>query len=277
MAPDLTNHLTNGNNELLVLALGLGVGTEAYCPAEAGVNFRTGPGLAKSRQRRPDRSPIRSGSPQRTVRRWIMPCIEDYDATAKEEGWAPATIVEKTISLYPRRVPFLHVRYSRRNVLFWQKKCGSAYWRSLSVFAPTYTDGEQKHRCNEFSTPAYLVTDIHSPIDQSLTFTPALGQVSWYFHGRKLFDGRGWRCSGTKPPVRIELKRGANRLIGLHDHRNHFEDINLAGSPSNRWSLSTPLAKGDFRLCEWAALKIWWKARKWKRSTGMVFALTWRR
>ena len=36
---DITEHLNNGSNELLVLALGMGVGTEAYCPAEAGLIF----------------------------------------------------------------------------------------------------------------------------------------------------------------------------------------------------------------------------------------------
>ena len=246
---DITDHLTNGNNELLVLALGMGVGTEAYCPAEAGLIFELD--LVSQKIVSDGQTEVRSDPARRkrTVRRWIMPCIEDYDATAKEEGWAPATVVEKKISLYPRRVPLptREVLTPKRFVLAEKVRLPNV---SVTLrLRPYLTDGEQKHRCNEFSTPAYLVTDIHSPIDQSLTFTPALGQVSWYFHGRKLFDGRGWRCwVQTKPPVRIELKKGANRLIGLHNHRNHFEDINLAGYAEQPVEFVNPFGKGGFQV-----------------------------
>ena len=246
---DITNHLTNGNNELLVLALGMGVGTEAYCPAEAGLIFEldlAGQKIISDGQTEVRPDPARR---RRTVRRWIMPCIEDYDATAKEEGWVSATVVEKKITLYPRRVPL-----PTREELIPKHFILAEEVRLPNVsvtqrLRPYLADGEQRYRCNEFSTPAYLVTDIHSPVDQTLIFTPALGQVSWYFKGHKLFDGGGWRCwIQTQPPVKIELKKGANRLVGLHNHRNHFEDINLAGYAEQPVEFVNPFGKGGFQV-----------------------------
>ncbi|MFN8006704.1 MAG: family 78 glycoside hydrolase catalytic domain [Terriglobia bacterium] len=246
---DISEYLRTGENELDILALGMGVGTEGYSPAEAGLIFE----LAVASQRivsdgqtqvKPD--PARR---KRTVRRWILPCMEDYDAVAADQDWMPATIVEKSTDLYARRVPLptREILCSKRFVLAEEVRL-----QNISVsqrLRPYLTDGEQKRRCNEFSTPAYLVTDIHSPVDQTLTFMPALGQVTWYFGGRKLFEGSGWRSwIQTQPPVQIELKKGPNRLIGLHNHRNHFEDINLCGYAEQPVQFVNPFGKGGFQV-----------------------------
>ncbi|MDR1281633.1 MAG: hypothetical protein LBK99_12525 [Opitutaceae bacterium] len=121
--PDL---LREGNNRLDVLVHVLGAGTmNAACPDEAGLLFQI---------ELPDGSIIPSDTvtlvqrdPQRlkrTVRRWIMPCIEDVDANADVARasspcchfLAPRVHYRKThdkTSAPPRAAPFTNAHLSR--------------------------------------------------------------------------------------------------------------------------------------------------------------------
>ncbi|MEW5977354.1 MAG: family 78 glycoside hydrolase catalytic domain [Acidobacteriota bacterium] len=245
----IKERLNPGENELLIVALSMGTGTETYCPDEAGLIFQLNLGgrvIASDRttQVRPD--PSRR---KRTVRRWILPCIEDVDAAEEGTAWKNATEVSKTVALYPRRVPL-----PTRQVLSPQRLILADRVRMPNVsislrLRPYLTDGEQKRRCNKFSTPAYLVSDVVSPTDQALIFTPTLGEVTWYFQGEELFAGRGWRCwQQTDPPVSIRLEKGANRLIGVHNRSNHFEDISLAGFAAQPVEFRNPFGPGGFQV-----------------------------
>ena len=236
-------------NELRVLVLSLGVGTMTYCPAEPGLIFElnlTGRVIAsdESTEVRPD--PARQ---KRTARRWVLPCIEDVDANAQSGGWKPATQVEKKIELYPRRVPL-----PTRDVLLPKRMIAAETVRLPNVsvsfrIKPYLTDGEAKRRWNRYDTPAYIITDIVSPIEQPLVLTPTLGNVTWYLRGEKLYEGSGWSVRGEKdPPVRLQLQRGANRLIGVHSRENHFEDINLAGFAEQPVEFRNPFGKGAFQV-----------------------------
>ena len=241
--------LLAGKNELLIVALSLGTGTMTYCPDEAGLIFELD--LGRRRVPSDDETEVRPdpARQKRTARRWILPCIEDIDDAAEGGEWKSAKVVGKQIQIYPRRVPL-----PTREVLSVKRMVMAEVVRPPNVaismrLRPYLTDGDQKRRSNPFAAPAYIVTDIVSPIDQKLTFTPTLGNVTWYFRGQKIFEGSGWRpWVQTDPPAGIDLRKGPNRLVGLHDRTNHFEDINLAGFAAQPVEFTNPFGRGAFQV-----------------------------
>jgi alpha-L-rhamnosidase len=226
---DLTPMLVDGENQLDVLVLCIGVGTMTYCPGEAGLIFEV---ELPGRSAVSDAKTLVQRDPRRqrfTVRRWAMPCIEDVDARASVDRWQPATVVEKSVTLYPRRVPLP----SREPVV--PQRVVAVEQVELPNFSvsfrvrPYLTQGEDYRRFNHFATPARLVLELDSPVAQTLRFTPTLGAVTWSFNGKKLFTGAGWmRWNTAESQTEIRLRKGINQLIGEHSN-NHFDDISLAG------------------------------------------------
>jgi hypothetical protein len=114
-AYDLAAQVAPGKNRVDVLVLNLGAGNMCYCMAKPGLRFdvrlddevlaASGPETLM----RPSRSHDKP-----TVRRWMLPCIEDVDAGAAAGEWTPANVVERDLALYPRRVP-LPTREPLRN------------------------------------------------------------------------------------------------------------------------------------------------------------------
>jgi hypothetical protein len=246
---DVASLIVSGENELLIVALSVGVGTMAYCLGETGLIFElnlAGRKIVSDAQCEVRPDPARQ---RRTARRWVLPCLEDIDGAGPELPWEAATVVSQSIELYPRRVPL-----PTRQALSPRQMIAAEFVRVPNVaitlrLRPYLNDGEEKLRHNPFSTPAYLVTDIVSPIDQCLTFTPTLGNVTWYFNGRKLFEGSGWeRRLERLPPATIELRNGANRLVGVHNRQNHFEDVSLAGFASAPVEFRNPFGQGAFQI-----------------------------
>ncbi len=246
---EIAPFLSPRDNELVVVALSLGLGTMTYCAAEAGLIFELDLGGRKigsdaETEVRPD--PARA---RRTARRWVLPCLEDIDGAAPGGPRQRATVVSKAIELYPRRVPL-----PTRQVLSPERRVAAEFVRVPNVqitmrLRPYLPDGEEKRRHNHFSTPAYLVTDIISPVDQSLELTPTLGHVTWYHAGRMLFEGSGWeRRLERLPRVTIALKKGANRLVGVHNRQNHFEDASLAGFAKEPVEFKNPFGDGAFQV-----------------------------
>jgi len=245
---DFSGRLREGENRLDVLVLSIGVGTMTYCGGEAGLIFEID---------LPERSVVSDASTlvqrewQRrhpTVRRWILPCIEDVDAAAEEGDWRAATVVERQIQLYPRRVPLParepltirrivtadHVRLPDFSISFRHK--------------PYLVSREELLRCNTFETPAYFVTDIVSPVTQTLRFTPTRGAFDWFYQSRKLVAGSGWNpWQETNDPITIELAAGANRLVGVHQ-KDHFADISLAGFCETPVAFKNPFGAGGFQM-----------------------------
>jgi alpha-L-rhamnosidase len=246
---DIASFLVAGENELDVTALGLGAGTMTYVPAEAGLIFEldvAGRKIPSGAQTlvRPD--PVRQ---RRTARRWVLPCLEDVEGAATPGPWQPATVVKKKMDLYPRRVPL-----PTRQVLEPHRIVSAQFVRVPDVqlsmrIKPYLNDGEEKRRHNPYATPAYIVSDIMSPSDQTLELTPTLGHVTWYFRGKQLFEGSGWeRRVERMPAIRLELSRGANRIVGLHNRENHFEDISLAGFADAPVEFKNPFGLGAFQV-----------------------------
>lgn len=246
---DLTGQVVQGVNQLEVLVLNLGAGNMTYCMDKPGLRFEVllnEDTIAASGR---DTLMRKSRSRQKTtVRRWMLPCIEDVDANTSEEDWAPATIVERKLTLYPRRVP-LPTREPltvRRIVAMDRVKLPSF---SVSFrHKPYLVSTEESIKNNTYDTPALFVTDIISPVVQTLRFTPTRGAFDWFFNGQKLVEGNGWGpWEETEEPITIEIAAGANRLIGVHKN-DHFADMSLAGFCDTPVEFVNPFGAGGFQI-----------------------------
>jgi alpha-L-rhamnosidase len=245
---DITSFLKEGENSIELLVLGIGVGTMTNCAGEAGLIYQI-KGLKR---------PIFSNAgtllrkeaarAHRTVRRWMLPCLEDVNLAAPETPWIPATVVKRKVRMYPRRVP-----PPSREPLAPQRLIGASHVALPNFLVsfrlkPYLVSGAEQRRCNVMVAPAYLVTDIVSPVAQQLEFVPTLGNVIWFFEGKRLFEGSGWTTwdPAQAHPI-VPLKKGANRLVGAHD-KSHFEDINLCGFVKERIELVNPFGAGGFQV-----------------------------
>jgi len=228
---DLAPFLVDGENRLDVLALCIGVGTMTYCPGEAGLIFEVElPGRTEVSDAGTlvQRDPCRQRT---TVRRWALPCIEDVDAGAPEGRWQPATVVEKAVTLYQRRVPLP----SREPVV--PQRVVEVEQVRLPNFSvsfrvrPYLTEGEASRRHNPFATQdARLVLTLNSPVAQTLRLTPSLGTLTWSFQGKRLFTERAdMRWSPSDSQNEIRLRKGLNELVGDQGTTTHFDDISFAG------------------------------------------------
>jgi hypothetical protein len=246
---DLRNFLQVGDNTLDITALCAGVGMMTYCCGDAGLIYQLNLGKqtlvsdAKTMVR-PD--PTRQKT---TARRWIMPCTEDVDAAglAKRTGWKPATIVKNAdVKLYPRRVPLpsREVLVPKRMVDVDQVKLPNV--NVSFIIKPYVVNCADRFRCNTHEPNAYVVSHIHSPVNQTLTLAPALANVAWYVNGEHLITANGWSTSVfiDKTPT-VKLNKGTNLLVGVCK-RTHFEDITLAGFTDKLITFKNPFGKGMF-------------------------------
>ena len=165
---DLAAQVASGLNRLDVLVLNLGAGTMCYCMGKPGLRFEVRLDEEVLAASGPQTLMRASRSHQRpTVRRWMLPCIEDVDAAAPSDAWVPASVVERALALYPRRVP-LPAREPltiRRIVAVDRVKLPTF---SVSFrHKPYLVSPEELPRNNNFDTPAWLVTDIVSPVVQT--------------------------------------------------------------------------------------------------------------
>lgn len=242
--------LRSGANVLEIVVLSIGVGTMCYVRGLPGLIFEltcaqqvvaasgTTTSMRLDRRRR-----------QGTVRRWILPCLEDVDAAAPGDAWSPATVVQRTAELYARRVPLptREVRIPQRIALTDRVKLPNV---SVSFrHKPYLVSAEENLRHNPFATTSLFVTDIVSPIAQTLHLTPTRGAVTWYFTGRVVVHGSGWGPwqPGPEGLPRIELRAGLNRLVGIHRH-DHFAEINVAGRCAVPVTFVNPFGAGGFQV-----------------------------
>jgi len=245
---DIGQWLVAGQNVLEVLVLSVGAGTMNYCRGEAGLLFElryadmTIPSDARTRvQRDPRRL-------RKTVRRWMMPDIEDVSEHEVKAEWSAATLVSKDCKLIPRpvrlpsRTPALPCRVVARDVVQYPEFICSFHAK------PYLVEPAQVERCNLFTTPAYIVTDLVSAKDQTITWLPAPGGVKWYFENKLIGTASGWhREEPGTPKLSLHLKKGANRLVGVHIN-DHFSEIHLAAFASAPIEVRNPFGSGGFQV-----------------------------
>ncbi|MFH1496475.1 MAG: alpha-L-rhamnosidase C-terminal domain-containing protein [Verrucomicrobiota bacterium] len=253
--------LRSGENILEILVHAAGTGTMNSIHAPAGLLFavtlpdgRVIPSDAETRVCT-DRQ-----RGHRTVRRWIFPCIEDIDADSAEGPWTPACIIKKTARLLPRPVALPSRRpISPGRVIAFDSIRLPDFSISFRI-KPYLVSEPERRRCNLYSSPALVVSDLVSPSAQTLELVPTSGEITWYFGGRKLVAGSGWaRWNSTNPDnasaaplseeaLVIQLCTGTNRLIGVHSGRSHFEEIHLAGFVSGSITAKNPFGAGGFQV-----------------------------
>jgi alpha-L-rhamnosidase len=245
---DVTHLVQVGHNRVEILVLSIGVGTMTYCPGEAGLIFELNIGgklIVSDEQTEcaPDQS-RRSD----TVRRWMLPCLEEVDAAGRSLKFKPATVVQSSAALYLRRVP-LPVRepLSPQRIVSRELVTLPNFSVSFRV-RPYLTDERNRGRNNLIDTPAFLVVDLISPTDQEITFVPTLGNMSWYSGNRLLFEGSGWTgWEPAKSRPTIRLRKGANRLVGVHES-SHFEDVSLCAFVKDPIIVQNPFGAGAFQI-----------------------------
>lgn len=249
---DLAPFAHVGKNTLLVTALSVGAGTMTAACEDAGLIFQINVGnkaIVSSAKTRVRHDPSRKHP---TARRWIMPCIEDVDAAglSKTTGWKQATVVDgSTVKLYPRRVPL-----PSREVLPVKRIVNTDTVKLPNVNVtfitkPYLVSADQMCRCNVHKKHAYIISEIHSPIAQTLELTPALGNVSWWINGIFMVTSSGWSSSAynNKSP-RVKLAKGKNLLIGVCE-RSHHEEVSLTGFADKSVTFKNPFGKGMFAMC----------------------------
>ncbi|AHF93784.1 alpha-L-rhamnosidase [Opitutaceae bacterium TAV5] len=277
--------LREGDNRLGVLVHALGVGTMNACPDGAGLIFQIelpdGSVIPSDPATLVQRDPQRL---KRTVRRWMMPCIEDVDANAevawasspcsggdeksshgelavrpssiqshgleaRATSWRPATLVDHRARLLPRPVPLpSRTPISPNRVI----ACDDVQFPNFSCtfrIKPYLVNEQEQGRCNLFQQPALIVTDLISECDQEIELVPTAGQVIWFFHDKKLVHSSGWgRWPGDPTPKTLRLHQGANRLVGVHVERDHFQYANLAAFAPHPVYPENPFGKGGFQV-----------------------------
>jgi alpha-L-rhamnosidase len=244
---DVADALREGANSLEILVWSLGYGTMNYCLGEAGLIFELRlPGQIVASG---PRTWVRHDGRYRrtTVRRWIMPGMEDFHA-AVSGGWRRARVVEKKDALLPRpiglpaREPIAPQRLIALDIVRFPN-----FSTSFRV-KPYLVSAEQVFRSNQFQAPAFLVTDLISTRDQELRLVPTAGQATWYFQNKKVVSGSGWWLwdeAGTEKVLR--LSKGANRLVGILSS-NQFDEIHLAGFAVSPIQTRNPFGKGGFQI-----------------------------
>ncbi|MCE9612813.1 MAG: alpha-L-rhamnosidase [Lentisphaerae bacterium] len=241
--------LRAGENAIEVLVLSSGVGTMTYCPGDAGLIFELDLGKRRIASNAATQAQVDPQRRKPTVRRWMLPCLEDVDGAARPARWTAAEVVSSTAMLYARRVPL-----PSREALHPQRLVAAEMVQlpnfSISFRSKPYlTHGETRLRNNTYIPNAVLVTDLVSPIAQDLVLTPTMGAVTWVFRGREVIAGGSWmpwQAMGDAPPT-LRLRKGKNRLVGICT-RSHHEDINLCGFVRQPILAVNPAGAGMFQV-----------------------------
>tara|TARA_Y100001933_G_scaffold222942_1_gene234089 strand:+ start:44735 stop:47455 length:2721 start_codon:yes stop_codon:yes gene_type:complete len=275
---DLIPFACVGENQLLVTALSVGAGTMTAACEDAGLIFQINVGsksIVSDSHTQVRNDPTRQ---KFTSRRWIMPCVEDVDASglAKRSGWKSATVVDGSdVELYPRRVPL-----PSREVLP-VKRIVSTDTVALPnvnftfITKPYLADPNEQFLCNLHQKHAYIISELHSPVDQTLALTPSLGNASWWINGKHMVNANGWSTNAfnNKSP-RVKLAKGKNLLVGICT-RSHHEDMTLTGFANKPVTVKNPFGKGMFAFVTLPqeAPKITGKAQlthDWSSEPGLI-------
>ncbi|GAT32245.1 alpha-L-rhamnosidase [Terrimicrobium sacchariphilum] len=247
-AYDIGQWLVAGENMLEILVLSLGSGTMNYSLGEAGLIFEVQlpeANIASDEKTLVQRDARRK---RRTVRRWIMPNIEDISQQRGSSRWEAAQVVSKECRLIPRpvrqasRYPLVPQRIVAHEVV----KLPEFICSFLTK--PYLVPPDQARRCNIFDTPAYIVTDLISEEDQTIAWLAAPGGARWYLEDRLIGVSSGWtRDEPGVPKVLLNLKKGANRLVGVHGN-DHFSETHLAAFAPKPLSVRNPFGAGGFQV-----------------------------
>ncbi len=240
----ITGLLRTEVNELHITVLSLGTGTINACAGAAAVIFEMQ--LPHARIVSDDATEIRTDARRnrRTVRRRLLPCTEDLDATVSEHPWLPATVVAQSAEVYHRRVPL-----PSRAVVVPTRLLRNDWVTVPNVHMSFRT---QPYLATEDKF-ALIVTEIVSAQEQPVELLPSLGAVDWYLDGCKVCrttDNRRDKDSGGT----LTLRAGKNRLVGL-TRKSLLADVSLVGFAASAIEWQNPFGDGCFQMVPISAQK----------------------
>jgi len=233
----ITGLLRTGVNELHITVLSLGTGTINACAGAAALIFEVR--LPHATIVSDDSTKIRTDAARnrRTVRRRLLPCTEDVDATGSEQPWVPATVVTRSTEVYHRRVPL-----PSRAVVVPTRLLRNDWVTVPNVHMSFRT---QPYLATEDDC-ALIVTEAVSAQEQHVELLPSLGAVDWYLDGCKICrttDNRRDKDSGGT----ISLRAGKNRLVGL-TRKSLLADVSLVGFAASAIEWQNPFGDGCFQI-----------------------------
>lgn len=234
-----------GTNALEILTVSLGTGTMTYCPGPGGLIFelRIGRARISSNEEVRVRACVRRN--WRTVRRWMLPCVEDV-RPARATPWKPASLVGSSAILSPRPSPLPSRAGIRPRRVVACQRCEAPDFQVAFRLRPLLANPGEKRANELFNRRGLVVTELMSPCGQSVCFTPTLGPVHWYFRGRRLFEGSSWSLwDPEKSRPRIRLREGANLLVGL-TVAGHTEEASLCAFTEAGLEARNPFGMGSF-------------------------------
>lgn len=237
--------LREGGNVLEILALSLGTGTMTCSPGPGGLIFEL---RIAGRCIPSDRDVLVRACPRRkwrTVRRWMLPCVEDV-RPSRQTPWKRATLVDHAAKLALRCVSLPTRSEIRPGRVVACQRCVLPDFQVAFRLRPLLANpGEE--RANElYNRRGLVVTELISPRLQAICFTPTLGPVHWYFGGKRLFEGSSWTLwhpDNSHPQIR--LREGANLLVGL-TVAGHTEDASLCAFTEAGVEARNPFGGGAF-------------------------------
>jgi alpha-L-rhamnosidase len=160
---DVVDGLQPAGNLLEFIVWNVSYGTMNYCVGKAGLIFELrlpGTIIASGRdtQVRCDRRYRRS-----TVRRWVMPCMEDFNAAAKGSTWQRAQVADKTETLLVRPVGLpAREPITPQRIIALDRVHFPDFYTSFRI-KPYLASGGERLRFNEFQAPAFFITELISP------------------------------------------------------------------------------------------------------------------
>lgn len=245
----IAQYLQPGRNVLDITVLSVGTGTMTYCLGHAGLIYEL---------TTPDRVYVSDGATltqsdtarrRDTVRRWMLPCVESIRPDQGPRSWQCAKLVDKRDKLYPRRVALPSRQRVAAQRIIAGHVVGLPDLDASQRLRPYLASVQERTSNDMYYQDAIIVTDIISPVAQTLTLLPTICNITWYFNCRRRVQSSGWGLwdQQRNRPV-LRLKKGRNRLIGLHQ-LSHMEDFTLSARSSKAAvTLENPFGKGLFQV-----------------------------
>ncbi|WP_043589702.1 hypothetical protein [Geminisphaera colitermitum] len=168
---------------------------------------------------------------------------------ATPSGWRPATLITHPAKLLPRPIalPSRTPIFPNRTIALDTVRLPN--FSCTFRIKPYLVDEHERHRCNLYTQHALIVTDLISEQDQDIQLVPSTGQSIWFFHNQKLIRSTGWRRWADDPtPKTLHLRKGPNRLIGVHNERSHFQTVSLAAFTTHPVYPKNPVGAGGFQV-----------------------------
>lgn len=240
--------LQPGKNILLIRVHSVGRGTCTYELGNAGLIYELDLGKKKIPSDTSTLTTVDKSYSNQTVRRWMLPCIEDVDAQWQPQAWEKSTVVTSSAKLYPRRVALPSYEAILPECQIINEEVTYPTFSLAGKMRPYLATKGQELTHNIFKGPALIVFDIISPVQQKIQFTPAMGADFFNLNGKSCFLAHSWGIDDPKSFQKIHtLKKGSNRGV-FQLSRGQIEDFDLCGFTQKPVQFKNPFGSGLYQI-----------------------------